>query len=169
MDDLTKDLLNDILIYNHETGDFFWKENRSRAIKAGDKAGTTTVDGYRAIKFNKTQYRSHRLAWIMFYGYMPINIDHINHNKSDNRIVNLREADNTENQRNCNIRCINTSGFNGVSYLPKKGGDKKWRASIKVSGKAIYLGYFLTKEEAVEARKSANIKYNFHENHGMYA
>lgn len=169
MDALTQDLLNELFSYDKETGNLFWKNNLNNQMKSGDIAGTTAVSGYRVVIINRRDYLVHRIIWIMVYGYIPVGIDHINHQKSDNRLINIREANNTENQRNCKLKPTNTSGFNGVAYLSKKGGEKKWRASVKVDNKSIHIGYYLTKDEAIAARVRANKEYGFHENHGAIA
>ena len=92
---------------------------------------------------------------------MGIEIDHINGDRYDNRIINLKEATTSENNRNRRITDRNTSGYVGVV----KQGDK-WYAYIKVDGKKIHLGTYNTKDEAIQARKQAEKKYGFHENHG---
>jgi len=104
----------------------------------------------------------HRLAWLYMTGEWPENqIDHINHIGTDNRWVNLRDTD--ENPMNRGMQGNNTSGFTGVSWH-KYG--KKWQAEMQVGGEHIHIGYFTNKQQAIDARKSANIEYGFHENHG---
>ena len=110
----------------------------------------------------KAYLKAHRLAWFFVYGEWPQKqIDHINGNKSDNRISNLRLATASQNLSNKGITKSNTSGYKGVSFNRTK---KKWMASIKVNKKSINLGYFLTPEEASEAYKAAAIKH-----HGEFA
>lgn len=81
----------------------------------------------------------------------------------DNRLENLRDVSNRENARNQKISKNNTSGTLGVYFYKR---DQNYQASIKINGKIKHLGYFKNKEEAIAARAAANIKYNFHENHG---
>jgi hypothetical protein len=101
---------------------------------------------------------------LLTYGSWPEDqIDHINGNKKDNRLENLRAVSNRENLRNKKIYKNNTSGTIGVSFYKSKQG---YQASIKINGKRKNLGVFKNKEEAIAARAAANIKYNFHENHG---
>lgn len=90
-------------------------------------------------------------------------IDHINHVRTDNRIVNLRKASNTENSRNASIGSNNTSGALGVWFEKRR---NAWVAEIKVDRRKIHIGQFDAFEDAVAARKAAEVKYGFHENHG---
>jgi hypothetical protein len=101
---------------------------------------------------------------LLTYGSWPEDqIDHINGNGLDNRLENLRAVSNGENLRNQKIPKNNTSGTIGVSFYKR---HQKYQASIKINGIRKHLGYFKNKEEAIAARAVANIKYNFHENHG---
>lgn len=93
-----------------------------------------------------------------------LNTDHISGNTLDNRKVNLRSATKKENGQNCRINKDNTSGFSGVSYRKD---TRKWVAKITVDSKVLWLGTtFTTLEEAVTARKEAEVLHGFHENHG---
>ena len=83
-------------------------------------------------------------------------VDHINRNKLDNRICNLRVCTQQQNKRNRSIQCNNTSGVTGVSWVSKY---NKWMAQIQINGKSKNLGCFNTKEEAINARKQAEIEY----------
>ena len=152
---ITQEELQAVLDYDEDTGIF---------TKNGRKVGGSDKDGYITIGIKYKVYKAHRLAWLYFNGSFPLNnIDHINHIRSDNRIINLREVSNTENHHNRGKHKLNTSGHVGVTW------DKwhnKWKAQIHFNGKHIHLGYFSSKEEAIKARKEAEVKYNFHPNHG---
>ncbi|MCK5236074.1 MAG: HNH endonuclease [Deltaproteobacteria bacterium] len=162
---LTQKQLKEILHYSPETGLFVWLTSPTKSVKIGDIAGTLGSRGYVRIMIEGKNYQSHRLAWFYVYGVWPLNhIDHINHIKDDNRIVNLREATGQENQRNASLRKSNTSGVCGVS-LHKT--SNKWQATIGANDKNIHLGLFSDKFEAICARKSADNKYGFHANHGL--
>ena len=151
------------LRYDAETGKIFWKLNKSSTGKAGNEAGGQNC-GYIRMKLNRKSYKAHRIAWLLTYGSWPEDqIDHINGNGLDNRLENLRDVSLIENLRNQKIPKNNTSGTIGVSFYKK---DQYYQASIQINGKSKYLGYFKNKEEAIAARAAANIKYNFHENHG---
>ena len=160
--ELTQDKLMEILSYDYDSGNFTWKSPTNRSIRVGDIAGTVTDMDYIQIGVLGKLYLAHRLAWLYVYGYFPTEIDHINRNKADNRILNLREVTHSENQKNQKMNSKNTSGFTGV-YKHRNG---KWVAQIQVGGKSINLGYFHKIENAVATRKNAEIKYKFHKNHG---
>jgi hypothetical protein len=150
------------LRYDAETGKIFWKLNKG-ASKAGNEAGWEDRF-YHRITINRKTYHAHRIAWLLTYGSWPVDqIDHINGNGLDNRLENLRDVSNIENLRNQKIPKNNTSGTIGVSFDKR---NQNYQASIMINGKSKNLGYFENKEEAIAARAAANIKYNFHENHG---
>ncbi len=90
-------------------------------------------------------------------------IDHINHDPSDNRLANLRKVKRLDNMRNQSMRSTNPSGVTGVRFNKE---CHKWQATIMVLGKEIHLGLFEGFNRAVHARKAAEVKYGFHENHG---
>lgn len=170
--ELTQEQLKQILNYDKSTGMWIWlvdifsgKNNKLKSAEKGNVAGTLSkIHGYRIIGINGKKYRAHRLVWLYEYGYWPkYQIDHINHIKDDNRIVNLREVTHEDNQRNMSKSKNNKSGHTGVVW------DKsvnKWRAEINIKNKSITLGRFINKEDAIKCRKQAEIKYKFHENHG---
>lgn len=160
---ITQEKLKSVLEYDRETGVFKWKV-RNNQIQKGQIAGTIGSKGYIRICINQKCYPAHCLAWLYVYGEYPkLQIDHINHNKQDNRINNLRLVDNFENHRNMPRQKNNTSGVTGVSFRKN---DNKWISYIKINGKHIYLGTFTDKEKAVESRKKAEKLYNFYINHG---
>jgi hypothetical protein len=100
---------------------------------------------------------AHRIAWLLYYGKWPKDqIDHINGDKSDNRIVNLREATNSQNGKNLKLSINNKTGVTGVAFDRQ---TQKWRAYIRVNFKMINLGRYMDFEDAVIARKSAEKKY----------
>jgi hypothetical protein len=168
--------LHQIIDYNSDTGEFTWRERKEdfpssiSAIKAFNKvhAGNLVYQdphkGYHRMELLGRRYRSHRVAWAMHYGDWPSNnIDHINGTKTDNRISNLRVVAQLENARNARRPAHNMSGVVGVSW------DKynfKWVAEIGVNHKTVRLGRFKDFDDAVKARKEAEINYNFHTNHG---
>ena len=103
--------------YNLETGILTYKVRRSNKVNIGDIAGWKYGKGYLAVTLSNKHYRVHRIVWIMSYGDIPdgYQIDHINHNKLDNRLENLRLATNSENQCNKPIIKTNKSGVKGLS------------------------------------------------------
>jgi hypothetical protein len=157
--------LKEIMHYDPGTGIFRWKVTVSRNVKAGSIAGSRRSDGYWRVPYKGKIYSAHRLAWFYVHGvFPPDQVDHINHQRDDNRIANLRLATNTENGRNRSLSTNNTSGVTGVYWEKREG---KWRATIKANGKRIHLGCFYNIECAIAARQAANIKYKFHRNHGI--
>ena len=184
-DDLTYEYVDSRLRYEPETGLLFWKEKlpahgetkrqvsyRGRWNKrfSGQETGYEYRDGrtsYKQVNINNKNYLAHRLAWLIYYKEWPKkNIDHINGNGIDNRIKNLRDASQQENLRNARMQSNNSSGVRGVSFDRRR---QVWLARIKISGKSKHLGYFTNFDEAVETRKHAERKHNFHKNHGRAA
>lgn len=157
---LTVARLREVLDYCPETGVFVWKVTRSFKAVAGAVAGSEyKATGYLRIQIDGTSYLAHRLAWLHHYGEWPtLDIDHINGEKSDNRIANLREATTSQNGQNQHrAQSDNKSGALGV-YLDKNG---RWRAVIAKDGLIYGLGAFDTKESAHAAYLSA--KRELHE------
>lgn len=157
--------VKDFLTYNKEDGNFYWKQSTNASIHIGTKAGTivgTLPDGgYITISIFGKHIKAHKLAWFYEYGYIPLNeIDHINHNRLDNRINNLRET--TQNSKNKSLYKNNTTGFSGVY---KKG--NKFAAQINGKKTFKYLGSFSTAKEAYNAKQIAEQAYNYHKNHGL--
>lgn len=158
MIDLTQAYLREILKYDPETGIFTWIVDRSKAVKSGSIAGCKGKQiGYITIGIKGRVYKAHRLAWLYSYGDWPKGlIDHINGDKSDNRLTNLRDvmADgNSQNVRKPNRR--NKSGFMGVIWF-----QNKWRATLSVNGKCKWLGDYTTPEEAHQVYLEAKRKYH---------
>ena len=108
---------------------------------------------------------SNRVVMLMCYGFYGegLDVDHINHVRNDNRLFNLRFVTRSENSKNQSLSSKSTTGVTGVSFLKAR---KKYIAQIGVNRKLIYLGMFETLEEAAAARAEANLKFNFHNNHG---
>lgn len=135
------------LDYDSQSGLFRWTNDVGYKIKRGQEAGSVTSQGYIAIIVRGISYKAHRIAWLITYGAWPVcPIDHINGERSDNRIANLREAtlsSNAQNQRDPHKN--NKSGFLGVCWHKE---NKRWLASIRVSNKTVHIGYFDTPEQA---------------------
>lgn len=171
--------LRSLLDYNPETGDLTWKDRDRSAFKNelsylrwkstyyGRKAGSPISSGYLAVKVGGRKGRlflAHRLIWLWMTGEWPADsIDHINHDRLDNRWANLREVTHAENMKNLARRSGNKSGATGVFQVSQ---SKKWRAYIQRDGKRHYLGMFSERNEAVTARRSAERELGYHANHG---
>lgn len=136
--------LLDAYSYDKDTGIFTHK--KKLGAKEGSKSGCSNGNGYLRVTHKKKSYYAHRLAWFFHYGEVPhIQIDHINGNKSDNRIVNLRLATNKENSWNKHKAKSNSkSKILGVSWHKK---SKKWQAFFKNK----YLGLFDVEDDAINA------------------
>ena len=160
---LTQQRLKEVLNYDAESGVFTWAVGRPKAAK-GSIAGGFTDRGYLAIGVDGTRYRAHRLAWLYVHGVYPNQIDHENHVRHDNRIINLRETDSHGNSRNQSKPVHNISGVVGVSLSNRIGRDET-RWEVRICGK--FLGYFENFFEAVCKRKSAELQFGFHPNHGI--
>ena len=155
--ELTAEYLRSVLHYEPETGIFTRKVRTSRSVKVGDVAGCPDGGGYLRINVQSRLYRAHRLAWLYVYGEWPEDqLDHINRNRSDNRIANLRAVTNKQNGQNASKSSNNTSGHPGIYWLKQ---SSKWRACIMHNYKDIHLGCFTNIEEAISARKAAEKTY----------
>ena len=152
--------LKEMLSYDPDTGNIFWKISPNLGYtKAGDIAGTIDNKGYRVISVGYKRYKAHRLAWYLYYGEWPKNqIDHIDRNKLNNCISNLRDVTQEINQSNSCVRKDSTSGYRGISWNKTR---KKWQARIQINGKRKELGFFDDINKAIERRLEYenNIKY----------
>lgn len=146
--ELTAERLRELLRYDPGTGIFTWRMNRSGGTKAGDVAGSDDGQGYVSIRIDGRAYLAHRLVWLYVYGVWPERqIDHRYGIRNDNRLSELREATNKQNQHNQRkAQGSNKSGLLGVSYSRGKP-----RARIRVDGKQKHLGTFDTAELAQAA------------------
>lgn len=152
---LTKEQLQTLLKYDPQTGVFTWLRTGTGKSAQGSKAGHVHArSGYVRISVLAEKYGAHRLAWLYVYGHWPNGeIDHINGNRSDNRIVNLRDVSKTGNQHNIKrAKTTNQTGMLGVSLRKNR---SVWVAQIQVDKKKKHLGYFDTAEQAHEAYLSA--------------
>lgn len=164
---LTQARLKELLHYDPETGNFIWINPSPYAHKVhpGSKAGYENNNGYIEISISCKYYKSHRLAWLYIHGEMPSDqIDHINGIKNDNRISNLRQADNYQNCSNRPKDKRNTSGHKGIYWVPERAA---WRVIIRFNWKAHSFGYFEDKDEAIKmANKAREELHKEFANHG---
>jgi hypothetical protein len=161
--------------YDPETGSMVWRwrevaPNGWNTRFAGKECGRATYDGYRRIGFRTLSSRkcsyffAHRLAWFIAYGALPKNqIDHIDGQKANNRLKNLRDVSSTLNARNRKMPRNNTSGITGVSWNKRRG---RWEACASLNNKNTHIGYFDDISEAEAAVKAFRAKHGFTETHG---
>jgi hypothetical protein len=152
-------LLKETLSYDQETGLFTRLKRTSNCIKENQIAcRLNTFYKYRQVSFMSKSYQAHRLAWFYVHGVWPTGqIDHINRNKSDNRLINLRDCTISENKQNSGLYKSNKSGFKGVF---NKGNT--YEAGIRVNGKKIYLVIFKEAKDAYQAYVCAAKEFHTH-------
>ena len=143
---MNQDLLKEH--FEYRDGHLWWIKPRARAVKVGQQFGTFNHDGYRQGVIYGKHYLEHRLVWLLHYGLWPKNqLDHINGIKHNNRIENLRECTQSQNQFNRKGLSGTSSQYKGVSLCKK---TRKWRAKAWRHGKEKSLGYFKTELEAAK-------------------
>ena len=147
--------------FEYKDGHLYSKKRLSSNVWEGKKIGKPRPDGYCNVRLHGVRYYVHRIIFMMHYGYIPKQIDHIDGNPSNNKIENLRETNYTTNNYNKKIMTNNKSGVKGVNW--HKGG-KKWRVEITVNKKNLYLGLFDDLELAELVAQEARNKY-----HGSFA
>jgi hypothetical protein len=149
--------------FEYRDGYLYWKgvghPNKQHLL---DKpAGSIHKTGYRHITWMGKVQKAHRLIFMLHHGYMPQEVDHINGDRADNRIENLRAANRSENQCNRNLLANNTSGYSGVSWHKK---SQAWVVRLMKNGKSYAIGYFKDLELAGLVSKEARSLY-----HGQFA
>ena len=178
----TPAMLRQLLDYDPTTGLLTWRYRTPEALMACGLSVPSNLDqwntrlagkvaftadngrGYRITTAFGQMLRAHRVAWAMHYDAWPdAMLDHINGDRADNRIANLRLSNFVENGRNARISVANKSGQTGVVWVKR---ISKWRAKITVNSKRIELGEFDLYRDAVRARKNAEKVHGFSPNHG---
>lgn len=148
MEELTVEQINKYFTYEEETGKLIWKVNKGKRGRIGNIAGCTNAQGYRRIRLDGKCYREHRLVFLLHHGYLPEMLDHINNDRSDNRIENLRAVTASQNAHNRSINSKTTSGVKGVTWDKV---NKCWIARITTNRKRKHIGNFNTLKAAEEA------------------
>lgn len=176
-----QEYLSQCFKYDAETGLLFWrarpiehfKNERGfkcfNAQKTGKPAGCISEHGggkYYKVRLNKTKlYFSHRVIWEMHHGEIPqgMDIDHKDGNGLNNRLDNIRIVTKSGNMKNRRIGVHNKSGYHGINWVPRL---SKWVAQITSDGVTTNVGTFSNFSDAFDARKDAEVKLGFFENHG---
>ena len=140
---ISREEVERLLQYDPETGIFVWIVSKG-AAKAGSVAGTVANRGYVRLRINRREFLAQRIAWLLATGHMPTGeIDHINGDRADNRLSNLRPATHAENGFNRGRNANNTSGFKGVHR-----NGEKFSVVVCRAGKHYYFGVFDVAEDA---------------------
>lgn len=167
--DLTQEQISKVLKYDAISGTLIWISNlHSKRVIPNSRAGSVvTSTGYRSITLFGTKYPEHILIWFIHYGVWPNGqIDHINQQRDDNRIVNLRDVSKSENARNRSRNPHSKLGEHGIWFNSR---TFKYVAEITLNGKKVYQKSFDDIDEAIKERKAQSLKLGFHENHGSEA
>ncbi len=176
----SQEVLRQLLRYEPDTGKLFWLPRDARWFADGKhtaehtcakwnanfaekEAFTAFNSGYRYGAVLGKNALAHRVIWKISYGREPDHVDHVNGNRVDNRLENLRNVNATGNSRNSCIPRHNTSGFMGISFDVAR---DKWAAYVTLANRKKSLGRFSCIGQAIRARKNAAVAHGFHENHG---
>jgi len=155
---LSKNILNEK--FDYVDGNLIWKKAIRKDLN-GRIAGTLHSKGYKAVFVCGKAYLLHRLIFLYHYGYMPLQVDHIDTNKANNTIENLRESSASQNRCNSHILRNNTSGYKNISWDKSR---NKWSVTISLSNKTVFSKRFNDLNEAIFAANEARQKY-----HGVFA
>lgn len=158
---LTKEIIRQLVTYNEDTGEIYWKGLIHKSYDITKEAGFITTYDRRVITINSKPYYASQLAYLYMEGYIPNEIDHKDTNSMNDAWENLRDCSKSQNQHNKNIQINNTSGVKGISYHRRV---RKWQAQIKLHGKYYSAGYHRTLEEAKVAIEVLRVKL-----HGEFA
>ena len=183
----SQEVLRQLLTYDPETGRLFWRERGPKWFRAtpgrspahamanwnsryaGKEAFTWSISGYAfgtvksSATDDKEKFAAHRVIWKIVHGVDPDEIDHINGDRKDNRIINLRAVSRAENAKNVGLGRANKSGHIGVFWNNRA---QAWSARIKINQEVRHIGNFRDVAEAGAARKAAEVALGFHSNHG---
>jgi HNH endonuclease len=149
--------------FEYRDGYLYWKgvSHPNKQHMLDKPAGSIHKTGYRHITWRGKIQKAHRLIFMLHHGYLPPEVDHINGDRADNRVENLRAANRSENQCNRNVLASNTSGYAGVSWHRK---SKAWLVRVMKNGKTVVHQYFKDFDLACLVASEARLLY-----HGAYA
>ena len=167
--DLTQAILMEYLRYDSLSGELIWIKNThpTKNLIGKIAGGISKRDSHKHIRLLGVLYRTHHLVWMYHHGKLPIlHIDHEDHDEQNNRITNLREVTQGDNNKNQSKRKDNSTGVTGV-WIESRRKTTKYVAEIMVNKVKKHLGTFDTLDAAKLARQDAEILYGFHINHGI--
>ena len=152
---LTQERVRELFDYNPTEGVLVWRVRRRGSFaRPGVIAGS--IGRYIRVAVDCRQYPAHSVIWLWHHGVYPDEIDHINQNKHDNRLENLRVCSRSQNTGNVGLRSTNVTGYKGIWFAKHAG---RWRAAIKIDGCSIHIGYFDTPESAALAYNRAALEH----------
>ena len=158
-----KELL-EYLSYDADTGILTWIKKPSKKIVLNSRAGSQTETGYRTLYFKGKKYQEHHVIWCIVHGQFPtMQIDHIDQDRSNNAINNLREVSQSENSRNRARARRTRLGEVGIWWCRRR---RKYVAEITLNRKKVYQKTFDDIDDAIRERKAKALELGFHENHG---
>jgi len=145
-------------LFEIKGGSLVWKVKPSRNVKVGSIAGCKGSHGYFKVKIQDRIYAAHRIAWAMSHGKDPgpMEIDHIDRNRSNNDPLNLRLVTTQQNAWNRKLHCTNRSGHRGVHWVPA---EARWKASARWLGERVHLGSYREKADAIAARQAWEVEH----------
>lgn len=145
-------ILHELLRYDSESGHLYWKTNLGRC-QSSRPAGHLAKNGYWVIRINNTLYKSHRVIFAMVHKRWPkLYVDHVDGNRSNNRVCNLREATRSQNMHNVKLRCDNKTGVKGIAWEADR---NKYVAYVSIRGCIKFKKRFSSLESAISARRKA--------------
>jgi hypothetical protein len=140
----------------------FWEKTTAKQVKVGEEAKSIDSRGYKIVRFKGRLYQTHRVIWFLVNKEQPPKVlDHINNDRLDNHIENLREVTYSQNSHNAKIRTDNKSGVKGVHWNKK---NNNWVVQVRANNKNQHIGSFTNLTEAEHAVKNARKTL-----HGEYA
>lgn len=154
------------LDYDPETGVLKWREHKNRTDLIGKPCGAKRKGGYLSASIGGHKFSVHRIIYKWMTGEEAVIMDHINGKPDDNRWCNLRSVTHQENNMNVGLLKNNKTGTTGVTY---RADHDRYVAIVRINRKNHHLGSFKTEEEAIAARKAANVLLGFSDRHGSAA
>ena len=151
-------------LFTYRAGWLYWKIDLGQRARKGRRAGSLSGCGYYHVQVNRVKYPVHRLIFLLHHGYLPVEIDHINRDRGDNRIRNLRAATRSDNMKNRAVSRASTSGIKGVTWRKEQ---KCWRVRVCIDGKTESLGGFTSLASAETAAR--NLRELMHKEFARHA